>query len=1845
MLSYFLLQIVFLYLINIFVVNGIVFKTLDTELQNVVPSDKFILIGGTNKLYKLDYDFTVLKDVKTGPEMDNPLCIFKKDGTFFCQRGNKETFPTDNHNKVLLFLDKATLLICGTLKYGKCHLRNVETFQHIKNQVVDDLKSGIASNNASASTVVELLIKDGKKTLLVARTITSSNSISSRALISTRNADLAGELLEVADKKNQIQLATFLHDIPYPYYLIDYKSIFHTSTFIYTTAVQDRSINETYFISKLSRMKHDYTYYIEQQIMCKKNNIQYDLIISTSVVKLNARNADVIKDGKSNDHVMFVLFARSKRHTKYYSDDYAVCYFSLKSIDIKLDENVNNCINKKPLPVAIWLSSDQCSVDAKRARMAPSEIIFGNVLHTTAGIKIGTMLGHAHDRGITLYISVLNEIREYSVTKTGLYEYGKHLAGRQNTLFTKIVLNSKKENLFLLADNLVGKVAINKCENRKTCVDCLSGLVCGWCVLENKCSLKSECKNSNNPNHFTNQSVETCPKLESIQPKVISVQKSNKISFTMANIPQNTDYQCSVGGKVLPVTVDGINYVCDLVEFKSLNLKFRNDGGASVDVSLITKVDKKNVALSTITVFDCNKINNCQKCISGRFTCGWCSKCTEMSSNCDNQPEWIAYQSFNSSSYKVKCPVIDSANVKELASGTKRSIVLSGNRLPQSSTTNVYKCLFKYAGEETMTAASWKSSSSITCETVEISYAVEAKSVNVSIVVMYGNVIIDSTAIRFLSYKCNVERRSCSVCLNAPPEWKCGWCKSSKICTVNTACSARNAWLTERCPQPTIWSFEPKSGSIGGGTYVTIRGSDFGLVPEDIISMTVAGYKCTLLQGMYSTQRLVCKTKLTGEPKSGKINILVNGTGNQILNATSALNFDFLEPSVTNLAPNVGPCSGGTNVTLYGKHLNVGNAIQVYIDDSLCPLLFKNLPRYPNNVTCTTAAILCNQKRRTRRNVRSVKISFDGYHFSALQNVSFTYKVDPTLTDVFTNKMLIRINTFASGGQVIRVEGQRLNIIQKPMMTFRIPALNMLKKSPCKYSPQNQEMVCLTPNVSSALMGREKIPVVLGFEMDNVVNVREFKNITVLRDPVFSPFSGDNNILVVKTNDLILTGSGISVLSKGDVKVHIGDLFCAVTDVDERLVCTIPKENEMKPTTSDGLYPVKVSIGEGGLSYDLGFIQFYKSTDDEVSWVLYLAPPVAGVVILIIIIVVLVIIYQRKHKKDKESHELALIQIDQRECQVARECKEAFADYQTGMIDLTQEVDRSVAPYHQFRDYAMHVLCPGLKTHPIIEKNRDERDEWEDAMKSMVKLMKNKDFLLTFIRTLEAQSSFQMTDRCVVASLLMAALQDDVRYITDILKELLGDLINKTGTGKRPKLLLRRTESVAEKLLTNWLAYTLHPFLESHVGEPLFKLFAAIDIFLDKEPVDSITFDARNSLSEDKLLRQKIDYKNLSITVEYIHDDKNETFEGIPVLSSDTISQTRAKVLQHIYKNKPFSTWPSPDDLMLGFVSANGAILVLQDEDSTNSIKGEWKHVNTLEHYKVQDGSSLRLAGPQIMVQNFSSAIVQEPSVPSIAFQPDHASTPMLANHQGNEPKLWHMVKVTDYPVEQKEDVRHSKMMAEVYLTRLLKTKETLQSFVDTLFDSIFGLHEGGRVIPPCVKYLFDFLDAEAIDLNILDWEVHHTWKNNSLPLRFWINMIKNPDFIFDIKKSNTVDSCLSVIAQLFMDSCSPDDHRLGKDSPSNKLLYAKEIPDYKKKVKRFYMDVKETTFDEQAFEDSLDEMSKKFGATFNSCNAASELMSYAVKYKVKVMDNLEDNDFPEHAEKLQEIMENIPDD
>lgn len=114
--------------------------------------------------------------------------------------------------------------------------------------------------------------------------------------------------------------------------------------------------------------------------------------------------------------------------------------------------------------------------------------------------------------------------------------------------------------------------------------------------------------------------------------------------------------------------------------------------------------------------------------------------------------------------------------------------------------------------------------------------------------------------------------------------------------------------------------------------------------------------------------------------------------------------------------------------------------------------------------------------------------------------------------------------------------------------------------------------------------------------------------------------------------------------------------------------------------------------------------------------------------------------------------------------------------------------------------------------------------------------------------------------RVNVASLLMIILMGKMEYATDILQSLLHKLINKSVGSKHPQVMLRRTETVVEKMLSNWMALCMYNYLKDQVGPSLFLLFKAIKYQIEKGPVDAITHDARYSLSEERLLREPMDY-------------------------------------------------------------------------------------------------------------------------------------------------------------------------------------------------------------------------------------------------------------------------------------------------------------------------------------------------------------------------------------------------
>lgn len=64
-------------------------------------------------------------------------------------------------------------------------------------------------------------------------------------------------------------------------------------------------------------------------------------------------------------------------------------------------------------------------------------------------------------------------------------------------------------------------------------------------------------------------------------------------------------------------------------------------------------------------------------------------------------------------------------------------------------------------------------------------------------------------------------------------------------------------------------------------------------------------------------------------------------------------------------------------------------------------------------------------------------------------------------------------------------------------------------------------MICLAPNISGIAVNQTGTKISLGFNLDNVRNVRQYRNFQVFPDPRFT-FPDGKESCVIKNNELIL---------------------------------------------------------------------------------------------------------------------------------------------------------------------------------------------------------------------------------------------------------------------------------------------------------------------------------------------------------------------------------------------------------------------------------------------------------------------------------------------------------------------------------------------------------------------------------------------------------------------------------------------------------------------------------------------------------------------------------------------------
>uniref|UniRef100_A0A4W5P1B9 Plexin-A1 n=1 Tax=Hucho hucho TaxID=62062 RepID=A0A4W5P1B9_9TELE len=745
----------------------------------------------------------------------------------------------------------------------------------------------------------------------------------------------------------------------------------------------------------------------------------------------------------------------------------------------------------------------------------------------------------------------------------------------------------------------------------------------------------------------------------------------------------------------------------------------------------------------------------------------------------------------------------------------------------------------------------------------------------------------------------------------------------------------------------------------------------------------------------------------------------------------------------------------------------------------------------------------------------------------------------------------------------------------------------------------NTVMMCLAPSLAFSEKGFPETgsnPDEIGFVMDDVrTTLVVNETFSFYPDPVIEPLSTTGLLELKPSSPLILKGKNLIPAAPGNSRLNytvlIGDTPCVLTLSESQLLCEWPNLT--------GEHKVRV----GGFEYSPGTLQMYSDS-------LLTLPAIIGIGggggLLLLVIIAVLIAYKRKSRDADRTLKRLQLQMDNLESRVALECKEGkpkLHSIQYNFIDL-------------HRTSRLHARMD-KKTERGGDGDRVRGGSQRDRVRGGCLVQS---FLyLSVLWTFNALPCQNMTFDSI--SPLSPFLSLPLSY---------------------------RTESVAEKMLTNWFTFLLYKFLKECAGEPLFMLYCAIKQQMEKGPIDSITGEARYSLSEDKLIRQQIDYKTLTL---HCVNPENENAPEVTVkgLNCDTVTQVKEKLLDAVFKGSPYSQRPKAGDMDMEWRQGRMARIILQDEDVTTKIDNDWKRLNTLAHYQVTDGSVIALVPKQNSAYNistsstFTKSLNRYESMLRTASSPDslRSRTPMITPDLESGTKLWHLVKNHDHS-DQREGDRGSKMVSEIYLTRLLATKGTLQKFVDDLFETIFSTAHRGSALPLAIKYMFDFLDEQADKHCISDLDVRHTWKSNCLPLRFWVNVIKNPQFVFDIHKNSITDACLSVVAQTFMDSCSTSEHKLGKDSPSNKLLYAKDIPNYKNWVERYYSDISRMpVISDQDMSAYLAEQSRLHLSQFNSMSALHEIYSYIVKYKDEILTALE-RDEQSRRQRLRSKLEQV---
>ncbi|XP_058873299.1 plexin-B3-like isoform X2 [Acipenser ruthenus] len=1813
------------------------------------PATGHLYVGAVDRLFHLSGDLELLSRGVTGPRMDSPDCLPP------INRECQQATETNNHNKLLLLgapREEGSLIVCGTVFQGICEKRslgNVSVVLYRTENPVDT--QYVAANDPRVTTVGVVVVAEEleEPLLFVGRGYTSKGP-GGVPPITTRH--LGGHNIFTHEELGKLVVGS------YSEYNNNFVAALRAGGHVYFVFFRrDRRAKREYrtYVSRLCVGDRSFYSYVEVPLRCAAGEKVYNLAQATFL--------STAEDGEAT---LYVVMAAGTASTPAPTRDTALCVFPLAELDGAIVRAQELCYEEEGRSEEAYIEyevNSQCTrllPDSVRSypcgyEHTPSPIASSVPVETTPAVTMETQLSAVAATTEAGHTIVLLGDSQGQLHKVFLQSrshgevYSSETVQPGSPVSADLLLDDVREHVYVMTAFTVSKLPVSSCGRHTDCGSCLAARDphCGWCVLQGSCTRKAECERFEQANHWlwSYRQGEECVAVQRVSPANRSRDEPTEVSLTVQRLPclgAGESFSCMFGtlpGQ--PAVVTGTEVTCQSPPPEQVPPS--DPGKDHVVVSLSLKFNGVAVAATEFIFYDCSAVSGlsvrapCRRCVGSDWECNWCL----LEHSCTHEESCPAHQIiFNHKRLQPirgpdSCPCTSGILGSSLVPvGFETQLILEGKNLDLfEDPAPDYHCVLEIGEANQRLPAKLNrnpqdpASYHITCQSQQYHYSVPVPEYTVPVYLQRGSSHrIDSHPdVNVTLYNCSVGQSDCSRCKAGEPRHSCVWCGGEQPgCVYRGSCRDE---VVESCPDPIVHSIEPVAGPLEGNIALTITGSNLGQRFEEIeLTVSAAGLSCTPDRNHYQISiRIVCAVSPSVGDTSGPVRVIVGDREP----AVSTQVFTYQNPELTSVFPEKGPVAGGTSLTINGTKLKTGQPSDVtaFVGHVPCEM-----------VEVEDTFLVCRTDPANQTEALPVRVLF-GQAERTLGNVVFHFRENPFIAKTNASK------SFYSGGRVIQVSGRNLDVVQNPLLQVwaepseggwrrrrglgqsqarhqRSTENSTLKEFSEVCAVQSSEvMECPSPQVP----GGWGVSGVL-FVLDNLrvpfSSVGTGEEFLYYPDPVFKPLTEDTEQPYhFKPGSVIMVeGTGLTLaMTRAEVSARVGDADCAVKTLDDVHLYCEPPPTQPASLQGGGALPEFI-VQMGGLQLKLGRVQ-YDSAEPSLFPLGAQMGLAVGAVLVVLGVLVVVFMYRRKSKQAVRDYKKVLVQLENLEINVGEQCRKEFTDLMTEM-DLTSDLGGPGIPYRDYRSYAERVFFPGHRECPLrtgLDVPESRRQTVEQGLEQLSRLLNSKLFLIKFIHTLEMQPGFSQRDRGYVASLLTMALHGKMEYLTDIMKTLLGDLVEQY-VAKNPKLMLRRTETVVEKLLSNWMSICLYSFLRDTAGEPLYMLYRAIKYQVDKGPVDAVSGKAKRTLNDSHLLREDLEYHALTLTVLMKGSGGEIQPSPVRVLDTDTITQVKEKILDQIHKGAPFSQRPSALNLDLEWRSGVAGHLTLSDDDVTAVVQGRWKRVNTLQHYKVPDGATVAL------IPRMHSGIQQglNPAYPTTE------KTAMLEDGEEGGLKLWHLVKSAEEPEVSKHrksslrERERAKAVPEIFLTRLLSMKGTLQKFVDDVFQAILNT---SRPVPIAVRYFFDFLDEVAEKHGIEDKETVHIWKTNSLPLRFWVNILKNPQFILDVQVPNSVDAVLSVIAQTFIDSCTTSEHKVGRDSPVNKLLYAREIPQYRKLVEKYYSDIHQTVSGcYQEMNSTLTELSGSCASEMNSMVALHELYKYINKYYDQVIIALEED-------------------